>query len=249
MSSGLLRITSAAAALLLGGLLLVACESSQDKNARLKQQGAGLQEEKGVSVGQENPTVKVVEKSTITDANGTAVILRLNSSDPKDQVDVPVIFDLVDAGGESLAGNSTPGLQRTLTHAMLVPARSKSWWVNDQVFATGKPKEVKVQVGKSTTPLPKDLPDFKATPPKLETDPVDGLVAVGKVQNPTATEQRKILVTIVASKGGKPVAAGRGIVAKLKPSKAARYSVFFIGNPKGADFDVATAPTTFEGAK
>ena len=238
-------VATAAMAAVLGSLLLGACESSQDKNARLEKQGGGLQQEKGVAVAQENPTVKVAEKSSVTDENGTAVIVRLSSRAPKDQVDLPIIFDLTDAGGESLATNSTPGLQRSLTHAMVVAGKGDTWWVNDQVFATGEPSKITVQVGSSNTPVPREIPDFKPTAPVLKSDPVDGLMASGKISNPTEVDQRKILVTIVATKNGKPVAAGRGIVAKVKPRKRARYTVFFIGNPKGAKLEVATAPTIF----
>lgn len=236
-----------AAVVLLGVPFLAGCESSQDKNARLEAQGTGLQEEKGVSVGRENPDVKVAEKTSITDENGTAVIVRLDSSSPRDQVDLPVIFDLTDAAGESVGDNSTPGIQRTLTHTTVVPARKESWWVNDQVVAAGEAKEIKVEVGTSDTPVPAKIPDFKPTSPVLRNDPIDGIVATGKVTNPTAQEQRKVLITIVATKGRKVVAAGRGVVAKLKPNKAARYSVFFIGDPKGASLEVSATPTLFEG--
>jgi hypothetical protein len=247
MIDGRLRLATGATVVLLGIPFLGACESSQDKSARLEAQGAGLEAEKGVSVGRENPDVKVTGKTAITDENGTAIVVRLDSSSARDQVDLPVIFELTDASGEPVGDNSTPGIQRTLTHTTVVPARKESWWVNDQVVAAGEAKEIKVQVGSSETPVPRQVPDFKPTEPALKNDPIDGLVAVGKVSNPTSEEQRKVLVTIVASKGGKVVAAGRGIVAKVKPNKAARYSVFFIGDPKGAKLEVAATPTLFEG--
>ncbi len=247
MIDGRLRLAIGATVVLLGVPSLSACESSQDKSAKLEAQGAGLEEEKAVSVGRENPDVKVAEKTSITDENGTAVVVLLDSSSPRDQVDLPVIFDLTDASGQSVGDNATPGIQRTLTNATVVPGRAETWWVNDQVVAAGEPQEIKVQVGTSNTPVPREIPDFKPTEPTLKNDPIDGLVAVGKVTNPTSEEQRKVLVTIVASKGGKVVAAGRGIVAKVKPNKGARYSVFFIGNPKGAKLDVAATPTLFEG--
>jgi len=247
MTDGRIRLAIGATVVLLGIPLLSACESSQDKSARLEAQGAGLEEEKGVSVGRENPDVKIAEKTAITDENGTAVVVRLDSSSARDQVDLPVIFELTDAAGESVGDNSTPGIQRTLTHTTVVPARKESWWVNDQVVAAGEAKEIKVEVGTSDTPVPAKIPDFKPTEPTLQNDPIDGLVAVGKVTNPTPEEQRKVLITIVATKGGKVVAAGRGVVAKVKPNKGARYSVFFIGNPKGAKLEVAATPTLFEG--
>lgn len=248
MINGTARIAFAALAILFGGSSLAACESSQSKNEKLKAQGAGLEQEQGVDVGEANPTVKAVEETSITDENGTAVIVRLKSTDSRDQVDLPVIFDLADASGQSVGDNATPGIQRTLTHATVVPGKSETWWVNDQVVAAGEASKVTVKVGRSETPVPKSIPDFKPSAPVLKNDPVDGIVASGKATNPTATEQRKVLITIVATKGKKVVAAGRGVIAKLKPNKAARYSVFFIGNPKGARLEISATPTLFEGA-
>ena len=52
----------------------------------------------------------------------------------------------------------------------------------------------------------------------------------------------------VARHGSKIVAAGRGIVDRIPPAggKPTPFSVFFIGNPKGAKLSFAAPPTVLE---
>ena len=51
---------------------------------------------------------------------------------------------------------------------------------------------------------------------------------------PVEVEQRKLVVFAVALTRRPRVAAGRAQVSRLKPGKRARYQLFFIGNPRGA---------------
>jgi hypothetical protein len=48
----------------------------------------------------------------------------------------------------------------------------------------------------------------------------------------------------VARKGDKVVAAGRGLIGRLKAgTKPVNYHIFFIGDPKGAQVDITSFPT------
>jgi hypothetical protein len=69
--------------------------------------------------------------------------------------------------------------------------------------------------------------------------------AVGKITNHSPILQRKLVLYCIATRGGRIVAAGRGGIERLRPNKPTRYTVFFIGNPKGAQLIVAAPPTTF----
>ena len=61
--------------------------------------------------------------------------------------------------------------------------------------------------------------------------------------NKTGADQGRLLLYAVASKGGKVVAAGRGAIDHLKHStKPLHYTIFFIGDPKGAKVDVTSFP-------
>ena len=51
----------------------------------------------------------------------------------------------------------------------------------------------------------------------------------------------------IATKNGKVVAAGRGLIPKLKVGgKPETYHIFFIGKPTGADVTVIAPPVTLE---
>jgi hypothetical protein len=221
-------------------LALTGCESTQDKSARLEREGGGALREKGVVVTRENPDVKVVSTGAVQDENGTAVVVRLRNTGRRTLSQVPITVD-VRGGGKTLFRNDAPGLEPTLVRAPLLYPGREFAWVNDQVAASGKPGTVRAKVGDG--PAVKDVPRITITAPRLEQDPVSGIAATGYVANGSKVEQRKLVVFAVATKGKRVVAAGRGQVPRLQAGKRARYTVFFIGNPRGARIQVAAPPT------
>lgn len=234
--------------LLLGLAVLLAlgasgCESTQDKSARLAKESGGLATQQGVTVTKANSDVQVLGTSVVTDENGSAVVVRLRNSSARAQANVPVALAVQDAAGKTVFTNATPGLERSLTHAALVPARGEAVWVNDQVFATEPPKTASAKVGAPEGAPPPDAAAIRVGRVSLTQDPVSGLAATGSVTNPGSKDQRRVLVTAVATRGGMVVAAGRGIVARVRAAKRARFRVFFIGSPKGADLQVTAAPS------
>jgi hypothetical protein len=215
------------------------CQSTQDKSARLAAQAGKLEAEQGLEVERRSRDVEVLGTSLITDENGSAVVVRLNNRARRALADVPIALALRDAAGETVFRNDTPGLQRSLTHAALLD-RGRSTWVNDQVFATSPPERAEVTVGASDRRAPDPLPELSTADVRLIEDPVSGVAATGFVRNGGAADLRRVLVTGVAERGGKPVAAGRAIVPRLKAGQRARFRIFFIGDPKGAEL-TATA--------
>ena len=224
-------------------LVLPACESTQDTSARLERQGGGALREKGVVVTRQNPDVQVVSTSAVQDENGTAVVVRLRNTGRRALAQVPVTVDVRGRGRETLFRNDDPGLEPTLVRVPLLRSGQEFAWVNDQVTAAGKPQDVKAKVGNATAVATNGLPRVTVTPPRLEQDPVSGVAATGFAANRSRVEQRKLVIFAVARKGSRIVAAGRAQIPRLKPGKRARYSVFFIGDPRGAKVAVAAPPT------
>jgi hypothetical protein len=111
----------------------------------------------------------------------------------------------------------------------------------------GKAAGFDVTIGKSEVPPPASIPKLTATKPEINEDPVSGIEVQGEITNESEVEQTDLLIYAVATKGGKVVAAGRGLIPKLKTGpKGEPYNIFFIGDPKGADIEVFAAPNTFE---
>jgi hypothetical protein len=234
---------AALAVLALGALS--ACQSTQDRSAELEEEGGKtLLAASGLKVERESADVKVRSTALLSDRNGAAVVVRLRSESDRDLVDVPILIDVRDARGKSVYRNDIPGIEPALAAVPYVPAGGEVDWVHDQVLSTGRPSSVKVKVGADAASHSGELPEIEATPPSLEGDPVSGLAATGDVVNRTGEEQGRLLVYVVARRGGNVVAAGRGAIDHLKAStKPLHYDVFFIGNPSGAALEVSAFPT------
>lgn len=124
-----------------------------------------------------------------------------------------------------------------------IPAGGETEWVHDQVLAAGKPARVDVKVGEGGKPFSGAQPRISVSEPKLEGDPYSGLLAGGDVEYSSGEDLERLLLYAVARKGGEIVAAGRGAIEPLKPKpKPFPYNIYFIGDPSGADVEIAQFP-------
>ena len=240
--SALYTATLAVAAVaLLGG-----CQSTQEKSAAVEEEGGKSFEARGLTVKKVSKDVKVLSSTVLADENGVAAVGVLKNTSKAPLVKVPVAIDVRGKGKKSLFKNDDPGIEPSLASVSLFQPGETIYWTNDQVFATGEPRSVKVRPGQVPKDAPRDLPKIEVKPAKLVQDPVSGVAAEGKVVNKSDLVQKKLVVFGVARKGNKIVAAGRSQIEKLNPGKSAVYQIFFIGNPKGATIELAAPPTTLE---
>lgn len=217
------------------------CESTQDKAAALRTQGAAAIETRTVKVGAENKDVEIRGTHVLQDANGTAVVLELTNTGKKRLADVPLVIDVKGADGASLYRNDIEGLEPSLQqYALLRPGRD-AVWVNDVVTAATEPKRVDAEIGQGRA-LEQAEPRVTLQNRQLREDP-DGISLTGFVNNKSDVEQKDIVVFAVGYKGDEVVAAGRAQVPRVKPRSRARFNVFFIGNPKGARIELDVPPT------
>jgi len=223
--------------------LVAGCQSTQSKSAELADQGGVASREQGLKIDQRSRDVEVTDTTVLSDRNGAAAIVELKNTGKQTLVDVPIAID-VRKGGKTVFSNDAPGLESSLVSvAVLRPGESLAW-VNDQVFAAGPKLETKVGATKQQAPA--KLPEIDVSPPRVGGDATSGIAVEGRVTNRSDVLQRKLVIYAVARKGGKVVAAGRGQVERLKPRAGAGYQIFFIGNPEGAQIELAAPPTTFQ---
>jgi hypothetical protein len=187
--------------------------------------------------------VKILSTDVLQDENGTAAVVRLRNVSKSALWQLPVAIDVRGAGRKSLFRNDQPGLEPTLAHIPLLRPRETFTWVNDQVAATGKPKAVTAKIGRGSAIKDAGIPKILLSSTRLENDPVSGVAAVGFAANRSKVEQRKLVVFVVARRGGRVVAAGRAQIPKLKPGKRAKFQAFFIGNPRGARLELSAPPS------
>jgi len=222
------------------------CQSTQDRSAQLrKKAGTVLSQRTQTLVTRINPDVKVLRTATLHDDNGSAAVVELRNTSRRALVNVPVAIDVRGAGGASVFRNDAAGIEPSLVGPAYVPPASQFAWVNGQVSATGVPRSVVARVGVGHGAPPRSVPSIQVVAPHLEPDPTSGISAVGTVTDRSPVLQRKLVLYCIATRGGRIVAAGRGGIDRLRPNKPTRYTIFFIGNPKGAKLTVAAPPTTF----
>lgn len=223
--------------------LAAGCQSTQSKSAELAKESGAIAQEEGLKIDRQSKEVKVTSTELVSDPNGAAAIVEVENTSRKTLVDVPIAIG-VRKGGKTVFANDAPGLEPSLVGISVLKPGESMAWVNDQVFAAG-PK-LDVEVGATDAKAPAKLPQIDVGPPRVGGDPTSGFAIEGKVTNRSDLLQRKLVLYAVARKGGKVVAAGRGQVERLKPHAAAGYQIFFIGNPEGAQVELAAPPTTFE---
>jgi len=238
--------SAALASALLIPTLLAGCESTQEKSAKLESLGAEIAKIEKIKIGAANQSIDITGKTLLTDQYGSALVLRLKNDSPKPQVDVPVGLVVKNAQGKAIYKNDTEGLEDGLIQIPIIEGSSDGWWVNDQVLVTQKPKSADLTIGKPESQSPSKIPEIEVSPPFLATDS-SGPNVTGEVVNKSDVEQIDMLLYAVATKGGKVVAAGRGLIPKLKTDgKPEFYRIYFIGDPKNAEIEVVAMPSTFE---
>jgi len=237
------RAAGAAALLVLS---LSACESTQDKSARLKAQGAkAFKDAKGVSISRRAQGVTIVKRAVITDPNGTAVALVLRNTGKAPLPAAPITIDVRGAGKKSLFKNDSPGLETSLTSVASLAPGQETLWVNDQVTPAGRARTVKVEVGapKAAKQISGALPEIALEDVKIRQDPSSGTEVVGFARLKAGVAQKSLIVSCVGRKGGRIVAAGRAEIPLLTAKKHRPFHIFPIGPLKGAQLSVSAPPT------
>jgi hypothetical protein len=241
------RAVAAALACACAAMALSACESTQDTSARLSKRAKGLANQQGLRIGRENADVRVRATAVLRDANGIAAVVELQNTGPT-QASLPVAIAVDDAKGKPIFRNDAAGLERTLVEMPLLRKGESAWWVNNQVIAAGTPAKVAARVGQARAQAPADTPAIEISNVHTGSD-ADGVFATGIVANRSKIVQKRLTIFCVARRGGRVVAAGRAIIERLPPAptpKPTKFTVFFIGNPKGARLEFAAPPTVLK---
>jgi hypothetical protein len=236
-----------AVALVIAALALSACQTTQELSAERAKHAKKLVAEKGLTIGRENRDVAVGATAVLQDRNGIAVVVELRNRGHAAQAGLPVAIAVTDAKGKALYRNDVAGLEDSLVSMPLLAKGQDAFWVNNQVTAVGTPARVQAKVGAAKGKAPARLPRFGISAVQLQSD-TDGVYARATIVNRSKIAQRRLTIFCVARKGAKVVAAGRAIVDRLPPAgaKPTKFSVFFIGNPKGAKLTFSAPPTVLE---
>jgi hypothetical protein len=234
--------------LALGGCLGV--QTTPEKSAaKAKLAGKQLAAQKGLKIGAANAAVKVLHTDVVQDANGVAAVVRVKNTGPL-QVTLPIAVTVADAKGKKLYANDAPGLDPSLTSLAVLKPGETADWVDNQILVAGKAAKATSAVGAAKGKPTGALPKVVVTKATVGRD-ADGVYAKGQVRNESSVAQKRLVVSCVARQGDRLLAAGRAVIDRLDPAATAKkpttFTVFFIGDPKGAQLACSAPPTVLPG--
>jgi hypothetical protein len=238
------RVAACVAAAGATALVLVACETTAEKSAKLehaaKQASArAARNDKGLTIARESAFVKPLASTVVVGAEGAAAVVTVRNLSSRTLASVPLAITVKSASGQTLFQNDAPGLEAALTSIPLLPAHGEFTWVDDQLSKSGPPASVSVRIG--------EAPALRTAAPQIEVEGLHpeeaGASAAGTVRNRSHVAQHKLVVFVVARRAGAVSAAGRAVLAEVAPGAAAPFQVFFVGSAAGASLQ-ASAPAT-----
>ncbi len=220
-----------------------ACESTEQESARIGREGQQAASAGELKLGAPNHSVRVSEATLVSAGGRMAAAVKLISSAPRNQADVPVEIDVVGDAGKVLYSNSTSGVEASLRHVGLLRPGQATWWVDDQVLTSQHATAVKVRVGTGSGGHPGKAPSFSTA--SVHTHKQGGVTVLnGRLVNHSRAAQGEVAIYAVALKGKRVVAAGRGTVASLPAGagSSAPFQVFLVGSAAGAHVELTAAP-------
>jgi hypothetical protein len=233
-------------ALALVALTLTACESNQERSAKLekaaeKHKGEAARRralaQQALTITRTSTKVKVLASAVVSGSEGAAAVVTLRNASNTTLSDVPIQIDVRDAHGASVYRNNIAGLSATLLSVALVPAHATLTWIDDQVQASAKPASVSVRVGEGTGVVGA-IPAMSVTGSHLSE-----AQAEGNLVNHSSVEQPELVIDAVARRAGRVVAAGRALLAQAPAGASTPFQIFFVGNPDGANLEFSATAT------
>ena len=240
------------AALVLAALALSACETNQERSAKLEKTAKQRERaavarrtlaERVLTITRQSTKVRVTATAVLSSSEGAAAVVSLHNVSNTSLRDIPIQIHVLDSHGAPIYTNDTPGLAPALVSAPLLPAHATLTWVDDQVQASGTPSSVSVKVGEGT-PATGATPSLVVEGARQYEDQTSGPAAEGSIVNHSAVTQQELVVYAIARRAGKILAAGRAILPTVPAGASTRFQIFFIGDPRGGSLEVNAPATT-----
>jgi hypothetical protein len=226
-------------------LAATACETTQQESAKLARAASRAASGQGlVAAGATNSAAHASDVTLVRSAGRTAVAVKLTDTGSGPQVNVPVLITVKSASGAALYSNDAQGLQASLQEMPLLAPGKPAWWVDDQILVSGVAHSVTVHLGQSHAHAASTLPLVTIQSVQLGSGAGGPYVSAVAV-NHSKVAQPNLPVFVVALRGGRVVAAGRGLIPVLPVGAApkTRVQVYLVGSPKGAQLQLSVTPT------
>ena len=245
-SADVRTVATAAALLLLVGLLDGCVETTQEKNARATLQAERLVAARSsVHVTRSNPQVEVLGVTMLRSPSGSAVAVTLRNASGRPVSDLPVSVGVRTRSGHVEYLNRQPELPYFQTHvAGVAPGASTTWVLGTRHHApAGQPF---ARVGAGTIGVAHGIghvPAIAASTTSVRAHGRASATATARVTNRSGVDQSGLQVYAYALSGGRLAAAGTGTVADLAGGAAKTVQIALVGNPGSTPLNVV-APAT-----
>ncbi len=237
------------AALAVAAIVLTGCETTAEESAKLEKAARAHRavHERASTLSAAalaHPSTKVIVTATAVthSSEGTAAAITLHNVSSTSLRDIPIEITARDGNGAAVYRNTSAGLSPALVSVPLLAAHASFTGVDDQVSASSTPTRVSARLGEGER-APGSIPALNVTGHLTEAS-ANGGELEGEVLNASSIEQHELVVYVVASRGGRIVAAGRAVLAQLAGHGSSRFEVFLIGDPRGAQLQLSAPATT-----
>jgi hypothetical protein len=228
----------------LAGLGLAACETTQERNERVKlakTRLVGGQEAHRVTRAGDQTEVTGV--TVVRDATHAAVVVDVRNREATPLTDVPVTVGAVERTGRYRYLNTSRNLGWFRTHIAAVPPRGTATWVlrvpRGRIPLGSRPF-ARVGAPDPAFSSATALPSLRVT-----AGPRAGARARVRVGNGSDVPQTDVQVTALVRIDGRYVAAGTAAVAELDREASTEVAVPLTGRPGRGTLRVQAIPTIF----
>jgi hypothetical protein len=224
---------------------LVACETTQEKAARLAVRSDRKSDRKPIQVRRVDHQVKVVRVSLVRGSGGAAVAVTLRNTGSTPVNDLPILVGVKTAGGEQPL-NADGHLPYFQAHAPAIAPGEETTWVFTTEDDLASAQSAYAKVGQPPSSPVTTASRVPALSVHTDSHSSGGETVHATVSNGTGLPQYDLAVYAWADKGGHLVAAGHAQISDLNEGDSSTVKVALIGDPKGADVHVAAPPTIFQ---
>lgn len=246
MSHGrhIVRVVPGVLAGALGLVALTGCQTTQDRSAALRSKAAAVDGPGRVTVGSPQPGIRVEGRVELRAADRAALAVELRNTTGRAMRRVPLSVRVVVAGKEQYA-NDRDGGDELLLRVPVLPARSRTTWVNADLPPLPKGADVVVRLGAAKGTAGAGTKPLRVTGVKRTSgDSGESGVAVeGVVHNDGRREQTEVPIYLTVRRGGRTVAAGTSRVVTLPARKSARFEAFLVGDGRTGRLTAVALPT------
>lgn len=235
------------AALALLALALAACESNQERSAKLEKADKAHEGEaakrialaqRALTITRPSAKVEVTGTAVVHGSEGTVAVVSLDNTSSTALRDLPIQINVRNVHGASIYRNDIPGLSPTLASVALIPAHGRITWIDDQVQVASAAASVSAEIGEGT-PIAAAIPRLSVVGAHLSEAEDEG-----NVVNHSGVAQQELVVDAVARRAGKVVAAGRAVLASAPTGSSTPFQIFFVGDPGGAQIQLSAPAAT-----